>query len=227
MRHEKSFQSSAAEFDYEKSARKRDDDYSLKFIGLNKYLNRPLASLIVRAVFRTGVTPNQLSLASFVISLAGAFCFFKGRPLLFAFGGILAQVSSIVDCADGMLARARDQKSEYGAYLDLVLDRVGEFFLMMGYTLGYFFYSGRLDLLILGFITIALYFLQICLYYLIKSYRRDSAKGNAGENRSWMIFLMLLLGVINRMDVGFYILFIVSSGVNLFMLFDFLRRKDA
>jgi phosphatidylglycerophosphate synthase len=227
MRHERFSQSSAAEYDYEKSARKRDDDYSLKSFGLNKYLNRPLASLIVRAVLKTAVTPNQISLASFFFSLAGAYCFFKSRPLFFALGGILAQVSSIVDCADGMLARARDQKSEYGAYLDLVLDRVGEFFLMMGYTLGYYLYAGRLDLLIIGFITVALYFLQICLYYLIKSYRRDSDKGNAGENRSWLIFLMFILSVFNRMDLGFYILFIVSSGVNLFLLFDFLRRKDA
>jgi len=227
MRHERYSQSSAVEFDYEKSARKRDDDYSPKSFGLNKNLNRPLASLIVRAVFRTKITPNQLTIASFIISLAGAYCFFKGRPLFFALGGILAQLSSIVDCADGMLARARDQRSEYGAYLDLVLDRVSEFFLMMGCTLGYYFYSGRLNLLIIGFIAVALYFLHVCIYYLMKSYRRDSAKGSTAENRSWIFFLMLFLGVFNRLDVGFYILFIASSGIGLFLLFDFLRRKDA
>lgn len=227
MPDEKSSQSSTAEFDYEKSARKRDDDYSLQFLKLNKYLNRPLASLIVRAVFKTGVTPNQLTLTSFVVGLAGAACFLKSRPLFFALGGILAQASVIVDCADGMLARARDQKSEYGAYLDLVLDRVTEFFLMMGYTFGYFFYAGRLDLLILGLGAVGLYFLQISLYYLIKSYRRDQSKGNAAENRSWLIFLMFVLSVFNRMDLGFYVLLAVSSGINLVMLFHFLRLKKS
>jgi len=223
----KSFPSSAVDYDYQKSTRKRDDDYSLKFLKLNKFLNRPLASLIVRAVFRTRITPNQLTLVSFVIGMAGAACLIKGRPLFFAWGGILAQVSAIVDCADGMLARARDQKTDFGAYLDLILDRVLEFFLMMSYTLGYFFYAGRLDLLILGLGTIGLYFLQTSLYYLIKSYERDQARGNAAENRSWLIFILFALSVLNRMDLGFYILFAVSLAINLVLLFRFLRRKEA
>lgn len=223
----RSFPSSAVEYDYQKSTRKRDDDYSLKFLRLNKYLNRPIASIIVRAVFRTGITPNQLTLASFVIGLAGAGCLVRGRPTFFVLGGILAQVSAIVDCADGMLARARDQMSDYGAYLDLVLDRVTEFFLMLGYTFGYFFYAARLDLLILGLVAVGLYFLQISLYYLVKSYQGDKARGNAAENRSWLIFIIFALTIVNRMDLGFYILVAVSSAINLILLFGFLRRREA
>jgi phosphatidylglycerophosphate synthase len=227
MRDERSFPESAAEFDYEKSARKSEDHFSLKVFHINRYINRPLASLIVRAVYRTRVTPNQLTYLSFAIGLVAAYFFFKGRPSAFVVGGILTEASSVVDCADGMLARARDQMSEFGSYLDLFLDRINEFFLMAGAVVGYFYYSGRANLLILGSVAMALYFLQTSLYYLTKNYLKDGQKGTTAENRGWLLFFIFLFAVLNRMDYGIYVLFVQSVVVNLYLMVDFFRFKKS
>ncbi len=151
-------------FDYRKSVQKIEDKYILAFLRIDKYLNRPIASLIVRAVFRTGVTPNQLTYLAFALGLASAYFFSRGTVSAFLVGGILIQASSIMDNADGMLARARDQMSEFGAQLDIYLDRVNEFFLVTGVVLGEYRYQGNVTTLILGFAAMGIYFLQVTLF---------------------------------------------------------------
>jgi phosphatidylglycerophosphate synthase len=227
MPDEKSFPGSAAEFDYQKSVQKKDNQFTSKFFPINKFLNRPLANLIVRAIYRTKISPNHLTLVSFVIGLAGGYLFYRGQAWSFAAGGILAQLSSIVDCADGQLARAREKASEFGAYLDLMLDRLGEFFLLAGVMVGCFKYFGRPGIFMLGLFTIGVYFLQTTLFYLTQSYRKRAQSGEAAEMRAWLLFLMLIFGVVNRLDIGIYFLLVVCLGINLYLIVAFLFLKRA
>lgn len=224
MPSERSLPDSAAKTDHRGPVGSSGDKFVIPFLQVNRYLNRPLASLIVRAVFRTRVTPNQLTFVSFFIGLAGAFAFSRGTPEFFAVGGVLTQLSSIVDCADGMLARARNRMSEFGAYLDLVLDRVNEFFLIAGAVLGYYAYSGNVRWLVLGLVTLSLYLLQAAIFYLTETYAGNGIKGRAAENRGLLLFLIFLSGVVNRIDLGIAVLFTVSSVTNLYILYSFLRQ---
>jgi phosphatidylglycerophosphate synthase len=225
MPSEKSLPGSDADFEYRRAALKSDNRHTPKFLQLNKYLNRPLASLIVRAVFRTWVTPNHLTVLSFLIGLAGAFCFFQGRTRWVIAGGILIEISSIVDCADGMLARARGRMSEFGAYLDRVFDRVNEFFLITGYSYGFYRLTGRHDILVLGLVTCGLYFLQTTFHYLLKEYFRDPAHGETAEIRAWLMFLPGVFAVANRMDWGVYVLFAASLSILTFQIARFFRSR--
>ena len=159
--------------------------------------------------------------------MAGAYFFHFGRAWSFALGGVLAQLSSIVDCADGMLARARGQSSEYGASLDLLLDRIDEFFLLSGAVLGFYAASGRTGMLILGFLGTAAFFLLTTLFYLIKNYRHDAAQGEAAENRSWLMALLCVFGVLNRMDLGIYTLAAAMAGSILVVIVIFFRLRPA
>lgn len=225
MRNERSIPGSAAEFDYEKSIRKSEDKFVWKYLQINKYLNRPLASLIVRAVFRTRITPNQLTYAAFIIGLGGSFFLFQGRPAALVVGGVLVELSSIVDCADGMLARARDQRSEFGAYLDLFLDRVNEYFLVLASVVGFYKATGRLNILLLGLASLGLYFLQTTLFYLTKNYLKDSNKGETAENRGWFLFLIFFFALINRIDLGIYVLAVSTVAANVVLTYNFFRLK--
>ncbi len=214
-------------FDYRKSVQKIEDKYILAFLRIDKYLNRPIASLIVRAVFRTGVTPNQLTYLAFALGLASAYFFSRGTVSAFLVGGILIQASSIMDNADGMLARARDQMSEFGAQLDIYLDRVNEFFLVTGVVLGEYRYQGNVTTLILGFAAMGIYFLQVTLFYLTKNFDRDFQKGETGELRSWMLFAIFLAGILNRLTVGIHVFFFLGVGVVLAQMINFfLKRKS-
>jgi len=216
---------SEAAFDYEKAVRKSENHFVPRFLQINKFLNRPAASLIVRVFFKTRITPNQVTVASFFIGLAGAGCFSLATPGSFIAGGLLTQLSSIVDCADGMLARARGTSNEFGAHLDLILDRINESFLITGAILGWFRFSGRESDLILGLFALGLYFLQTTLFYLVKSLTGDERRGETAENRGWLMFLIALFAVINRLDIGLVVLIIASLGGTIGLLIRFFRFR--
>jgi phosphatidylglycerophosphate synthase len=164
-----------------------------------------------------------VTLASFVIGLGAAGCFALATPAAFLVGGGLTQLSSIVDCADGMLARARGTASDFGAFLDLLLDRVNEFFLIAGAVLGHFRQSGREIDLVLGIFALGLYFLLTTQFYLAKNLLGDKRRGEAAENRSWLMFLIALFAVVNRMDWGIVLLLMISLGGNIGLLIRFFR----
>jgi len=54
--------------------------------------------------------------------------------LLLAAGGILAQVSSVVDGCDGEVARLKFGASEFGGWFDAVLDRYADAFILLALT---------------------------------------------------------------------------------------------
>ena len=98
---------------------------------VSHYLNRRISRPIARALSHTPATPNQVSLLSLVIA-AGAFtAFMMGYPIV---GGLLAQTCSFVDGVDGDLARLTGQSSPIGAFLDAVIDRYSDGFILLGLT---------------------------------------------------------------------------------------------
>jgi hypothetical protein len=87
------------------------------------YFYRPVAYLVVRAVYRTSITPNQITLFSIVIGLAAAACFGAG-PATAAAGAALYAASVVLDCADGQLARLKKNGTRMGRVLDGVVDYI-------------------------------------------------------------------------------------------------------
>ncbi|MCK5549337.1 MAG: NTP transferase domain-containing protein, partial [Hyphomicrobiaceae bacterium] len=70
-----------------------------------RHLNRPVSRWLSRYLVRTAVTPNQISLASWLLScIAAGLMALGGYPALAA-GGVLAQLASVVDGCDGEIAR--------------------------------------------------------------------------------------------------------------------------
>ncbi|MCC6648774.1 MAG: CDP-alcohol phosphatidyltransferase family protein [Polyangiaceae bacterium] len=84
---------------------------------------RPLAAVVVAALERSPVTPNQLTLLNLAIFLVAA-ALFVGAPS--QAGGLAAvavlELSYLFDCADGMLARLRKTASPTGHLFDFFTD---------------------------------------------------------------------------------------------------------
>lgn len=99
-----------------------------------RYLNRPFSIRLSRWLARLPVTPNQLSIGVFLFSLTGALLFFFPGYLPLLLGGTIAQTASILDGCDGEVARLKFQRTDYGGWLDAVLDRYADAFLLMGLT---------------------------------------------------------------------------------------------
>jgi phosphatidylglycerophosphate synthase len=186
----------AERFDYRKSLKNvRSYPFLHKYLPVDRFIVRPCASLLVRAVYRTRVKPNDLTLTSFFLALVAGLVYLGGKPIYYAVGGVLAMLSTIFDNADGMLARAKDMKSRYGAYLDLFLDRIADFAVLAGIAFG--IYRASLDprVLMLGLMTLGLYFLQVSLYYLANVYAGNSTNGEGAEAKNLAVFLILVFSL--------------------------------
>jgi phosphatidylglycerophosphate synthase len=85
---------------------------------INLWVHRPLAYAFVALVYRTSITPNQITALALVVGFAAAGCWFVGTPALMVIGGCLLWTSAILDGADGILARAKQMFSDTGRALD-------------------------------------------------------------------------------------------------------------
>ncbi len=191
-------------------------------LPVERYFSRPIAAVIVRLIYNTKITPNQVTVISFLIGILAAIFFLHGTPTSFLIGGILVQLSGIFDCADGMLARARNVTSYYGAYLDLFFDRMLDFIWFVSIVVGYYMYSGDDILLVGGLFGAGVFFLMETLYYLMRNYKGLKRTGETAELRGILIFAIMILGILNRLDIGIYALMILPPIAVLVIMIIFL-----
>jgi hypothetical protein len=116
--------------------RANDGFYSVFFL-------RRVSKLLTWAAVKVGATPNQITIASFAIGLYAAFLFAQGDTWSLIGGAILLQVSIIVDCVDGEIARYTRKFSELGAWLDAITDRVKEYAVFLGLAYGAYVHNGQ------------------------------------------------------------------------------------
>jgi CDP-diacylglycerol--glycerol-3-phosphate 3-phosphatidyltransferase len=99
---------------------------------------RRVAARSITGLSRTRVTPNQLTAAGVLLCAVGAvLVYFEDRnELLFFWTGAAAFiVGSVLDILDGALARAGGKQSAFGGFLDSLVDRVGEGFMLTAVAL--------------------------------------------------------------------------------------------
>ena len=99
---------------------------------ISKYVNRKASEPVARLLAKTKITPNQMTWAAFGVALLSFASFILGQNII---GGILVQLSSIVDGIDGSLARMKGMVSPFGGFLDSVLDRYADILILLGLTL--------------------------------------------------------------------------------------------
>lgn len=101
---------------------------------VSRYLNRPLSTRLTRWLVNTAITPNGLSVFSFLVAALGALAMALPGYLPLALGGLLAQLASVLDGCDGEVARLKFQRSDFGGWFDAVLDRYADALLVGGLT---------------------------------------------------------------------------------------------
>lgn len=88
---------------------------------------------IARLFGRVGLTPNALTLIGFGIAVVAA-GFAANQAWLVA--GLLVALGAVFDLLDGALARATNQVSRLGAFMDSTFDRGGEAVVFIGVAVG-------------------------------------------------------------------------------------------
>jgi CDP-diacylglycerol--glycerol-3-phosphate 3-phosphatidyltransferase len=97
---------------------------------------RGLAEPVGRALARTGLSPNALTVIGFLIACVAAVAAGAQAWLL---AGLLVIFGGIFDMFDGMVARATGKTSKAGAFLDSTFDRWGEGVVYVGIVAGCLF----------------------------------------------------------------------------------------
>ena len=132
----------------------RDQGRKTRDGPVSRYLNRPVSRWLTRYLVRTTVTPNQVSLISWLLACVAAGLFAVGGYPALAAGGVLAQLASIIDGCDGEIARLKHSQSEFGGWFDAILDRYADAFLLFGLTWHQFSSDGSPLVLVIGFAAI-------------------------------------------------------------------------
>ncbi|ACY17438.1 CDP-alcohol phosphatidyltransferase family protein [Haliangium ochraceum] len=111
---------------YRASKKKRDINWWTEWVC------RPPAAALVYLLRPTRVTPNQVTFASLIIcALAGAMLLLGDGYLWVLAAMLVFELSFVLDCVDGQLARLRQQSSVLGHLLDFLMDEI-KAFLMFG-----------------------------------------------------------------------------------------------
>ncbi len=97
--------------------------------------DKPLSSL-ARIV---SISPNALTLTGFLVTSLAALTL----PQNLFLGGVLILVGGFFDMFDGIVARVNRKSTDFGAFLDSVLDRYSDSFLFLGLA-WYFFRDGSM-----------------------------------------------------------------------------------
>lgn len=114
----------------------RDEAERRLFVALTKptdgwvsqHVNRHISKAISRRLMNHDVSPNAVTAAALAIGLLSMIANLIATPdqgvWWLALGGLLFQLSSVVDGCDGELARLKYDFSEFGAWFDTVSDLV-------------------------------------------------------------------------------------------------------
>lgn len=97
----------------------------------NRFVARPLAAVLLPPLAQSRITPNQitfLSLAVFLVAAALLWALPGHRGLILAV--VVLELSYVLDCVDGQLARLRGTSSAIGAHLDFLMDELKAFVLV-------------------------------------------------------------------------------------------------
>ena len=178
---------------------------------VSRYLNRPLSVTISRRLVHTRVTPNQISIFSFLCSVLATGLFALGGYAALVLGGVLAQFASVIDGCDGEVARLKFQESPYGSWLDAVLDRYADAFLLLGLTWHAFAANPDSLILLIGFLAVIGSFMV--------SYTADKydglMRGRIGQEfrmgRDVRVFLVFLGALFNQVPLTLLVIAVVMN----------------
>ena len=195
---------------------------------ISKHLNRKASEPIAQLLAKTKITPNQVTWAAFGIALLSFISFIFSLNII---GGLLAQVSSIVDGIDGSLARRKGMTSTLGGFLDSVLDRYADVLIVLGLTLWSLSHETYPGIWLAGFLAMAG---TLCISYtrarISANYRPLFAQGlKSLASRDIRLFLIMLGAVTGQ---AYFCLIVIAALTNLTVfyrliyLYWYLGRKD-
>lgn len=136
-----------------------------KFIDVSDYA-RPFAVKLVKFLMPTNIGAYHLTTAFLIVGLIASYLIYIDKYLIL--GAFLILIKSLLDAADGEIARQRNEPSMVGRYLDSIFDFIVNVFLFLSIAIVF-----NEDIWIMA-LALLLFQLQGSIfnyYYLVKRYQ--------------------------------------------------------
>ena len=111
------------------------------------------------------LTPNKLTICSLITALVASICMVTGGHTQFVIAALLINISHILDCMDGQMAKYRGVSSRFGNYFDKVSDQVQIFFWFSAIAYAGYQQSYDVTPVFLAFTGVAFYSLRVYVKY--------------------------------------------------------------
>ncbi len=118
------------------------------------YIYRKISVIFVWIICKTPLTPNKTTNISTFFGILAAICFALGDKEYIFLGGIFSQLYMILDCADGLLSRVKNNSSKFGAVFDVVSDVFVNNVILLGIGIGLYIQTQSLEILLLPFMAL-------------------------------------------------------------------------
>ena len=152
-----------------------------RFFDVNEiwyFMNR----WVVRLLYPTSITPNQITFLSLIFGLASAGFYVSGIPDALVWGAIFLYGKVFLDNVDGNLARVRGTTSRFGRFLDSLADFLVTVLVYIAVTMYLVRTTGVQEYWILGLLGLLFCFMQstFFVFYLVNY---TSRVGSYEKNR--------------------------------------------
>jgi len=99
------------------------NNYQIQRNKLKLYCNKLLYASLIPLLVKSKISPNTLTIIGFIFSIITLILISQGYLII---SGILIIFSSIFDLLDGALARYTNNTTNFGKFIDAVIDRLSE-----------------------------------------------------------------------------------------------------
>lgn len=113
---------------------------------------RPISFYVVFLLIKTPITANMVSLIAFIIALTSMSLFLFKSAFMWMLGCVVYQIFQILDCADGGLARVKNQASEKGDRIEMISSYTLKPLLPIVMSIGLFYFYNNISILFIGFL---------------------------------------------------------------------------
>ena len=138
----------------------KDDEWWSSFV------TSPLAILANWFVVDVSwITPNSITALSLLVGLVASALIILGGQLNFFLAALLINISHILDCMDGQMAKYRGCSTRFGNYFDKVTDQIQIFFWFSAVAYAVYFETGDVTGVFLAFTGVAFYSLRVYVKY--------------------------------------------------------------
>ena len=180
-----------------------------------KEINRRISLQISRFLCRFKINPNFISIFCFLLGvLSGMLFVFQS----FVLGGITAQIVSVLDGVDGEIARFTMRESRYGSFLDSILDRYADAFIILGMTYSVYALEGKFWIWLVGCVALIGSPMSMLVrekYHAMTGHtyflEYDKRSRFIPATRDVRLFIVMLGGILNQVLIALVVIAVITN----------------